>query len=144
MVLAIIKIRGHIGSNPDVKKTLEILGLHRVNHCVFLAEGMQSERMLLVCDRYLTWGTLTEETIKTVIAKRGEKGSKRASEIYDDKKLSEIASKVSKGEAKLAEFIDRVLRLTPPKKGYGSVKHRYPKGALAKRDNMDLLIKSMI
>ncbi|MEA2032230.1 MAG: uL30 family ribosomal protein, partial [Euryarchaeota archaeon] len=31
---AIIKVRGSVGIRPDIKYTLGLLRLHRVNHCV--------------------------------------------------------------------------------------------------------------
>ncbi len=144
MVLAVVKVRGHIDSNPDVKKTLALLGLNRTNHCILMKENPQVLGMLKICSRYLTWGEVKKETILLMLKKRAEKGKKKATELYDEEQLNDIAEKISKGEQKLSDYFDRVIRLTPPSKGYRNIKKLFQKGALGPRDDMDELLMRMI
>lgn len=143
MILAVIKIRGHIDANPDVKKTLSILGLKRANHCVLVPDKPEIINMLRLCQRYVTWGRVSKETLAKVLAKRGEKGAKKARDVYKKEEIEAMADEIVSGNKKLADYMDRVLRLNPPSGGYDNVKHNYPKGALGPRDNMDKLILDM-
>ncbi|MEM3609472.1 MAG: uL30 family ribosomal protein [Candidatus Anstonellales archaeon] len=138
MILAVIKVRGHVGANPDVKKALQLLGLLRTNHCVLLEKNESNDKLLKSCIRYLTWGEISKESLKKLVLKKGEKGSKRIKEIYSEKELEEILEQIYSGKKKYSEFMDRIFRLHPPSKGYGNVKHIYPKGALGERDRKEM------
>jgi len=143
MILAVVKVRGHIDANPDVRKTLSLLGLKRANHCVIVPDRPEVAKMLMLCQRYITWGKISKETLAKLISKRGEKGSKKANKIYSKEEIEKMADEIVAGKKKVADYIDRVFRLNPPSGGYGNVKHIYPRGALGKRENLDKLIRDM-
>ncbi|MCR3883747.1 MAG: uL30 family ribosomal protein, partial [Methanothrix sp.] len=36
---AIVRLRGSVNTKPDIKDTLKMLRLHRINHCVVVPES---------------------------------------------------------------------------------------------------------
>ena len=40
MVFAVIRVRGIVNVNPDIKRTLELLRLTKVNHCALIEENI--------------------------------------------------------------------------------------------------------
>ena len=141
-VVAIIRVRGRRNIKPRIKKTLHLLSLYKVNHAVVKKLSPSLKGMLQHAKDYITWGEIEKETLIKLIKKRGEKGAKKAKELYSDKEIEEIADEIiKKGKT---EKIDKVFRLHPPRRGWKSIKHHYPRGALGRRDNMDELIRRMI
>ena len=114
-MIAIVRVRGRFNIKPKIRKTLELLKLNKPNHCVVYYENPSILGMLKVVENYVTYGTISEEFAK------------------------ELA------ERKQVPFENgMLLRLHPPIKGWKSIKLRYPKGALGKRDNMEELLKRMM
>jgi large subunit ribosomal protein L30 len=72
MVYAAIRIRGTINTKPDIKKTLQLLRLNKVNHCVLLEENPVIKGMLQVVKDYITWGEIDKEMLTKLIRKRGK------------------------------------------------------------------------
>ncbi len=141
-LIAIVRVRGIRKVKPKIRKTLALLKLHKPNHAVLYKANPALIGMLKVVKDYVTFGEVSKETVERLIAKRGEKGSKRAKELYNEEKIKEIAERIYSGE-KVGE-IDPVFRLHPPRRGWKSIKAHYPKGALGYRDNMDDLLRRMM
>jgi len=141
MVIAIVRVRGVSGIKPDIRKTMELLRLTKKHHCVlYKDETVTIKGMLNVCKDYCTWGTISGETLKSLIEKRGRlPGDKRV----DADAVAKIAKLIESGEKKTG--IKSVFRLSPPSKGWKSTKDRFPKGALGPRGKeMDALLRRMI
>ena len=62
MVFAIIRVRGIVNVNPDIKRTLKLLRLTKVNHCTLLEENKVYKGVLQMVKDYATWGELDKET----------------------------------------------------------------------------------
>ncbi len=139
MVIAIVRVRGVAGIKPDIRKTMELLRLHKKHHCVVYPKMTKSlEGMLRVCQDYVTWGEITSDSLSDLVAKRGRlPGDKKV----DNKEVSTIIKGIEAGEE---VKIKPVFRLHSPRKGWGNVKLRFPKGALGPRDNMVDLLKRMM
>ena len=139
MVIAIIRVRGVAGIKPDIRKTMELLRLHKKHHCVVYPKMTKSlEGMLKVCQDYVTWGEVSSESLSELVGKRGRLvGDKKV----DEKEVSSIAKGIENGEEVKTK---PVFRLHSPRKGWGDIKLRYPKGALGPRDDMGELIRRMI
>ena len=71
MVFAIIRVRGIVNVNPDIKKTLELLRLNRVNHCTLIEENKIYKGMLQKVKDYTTWGEIDKDTLLKLIENRG-------------------------------------------------------------------------
>ncbi|MGC8816577.1 MAG: 50S ribosomal protein L30 [Candidatus Hadarchaeum sp.] len=127
--LAVIKIRSDINARQDVKNTLRMLGLTRINHCVLVDDSDSVLGMLQKVKDYVTWGEISSDVLKRLLAKRGRLvGDKKLTdEIVKDRlnfpSLAELAAAVENEEVKLEEIgVKKVFRLHPPSKGYKSIK----------------------
>jgi large subunit ribosomal protein L30 len=116
--LAVILVRSIIGLKPDHKNTLKLLNLMHKNGCVIIPDTPSYKGMLQKVKDFVTWGNISSETKKILI------------------------------EKKKKDENQKLFRLSPPKKGYGSAGIKMPysvKGALGNRgDNINELIMRMI
>ena len=135
--IAIILVRGLVGVRQDVKDTLSMLGLTRKNHCVVIPNNPINVGMIKKAKDYITWGPISEEVFKELVAKRGEEWKGR---VEDSKKKYTYKSLEVDGKK-----YKRYFRLNPPRKGFGRKGIKMPfklGGGLGDRaDKMDDLIK---
>ena len=144
MKLAIVRIRGRRSLSPKIKKTLQLLSLHRTNQCVLMEDTKSLRGMLQICKDYVAFGPLSEPTLVSLLSKRGEKGSRMLSEIMESEEIKQAANKIMHGE-KLENFADPVFRLHPPRKGFTDIKMQAAEGGdLGPRNDMDSLLKRMM
>lgn len=68
--LAAILVRGTIGANQDIKDTLKMLNLHKKNSCAVFQDIPSNKGMMHKCKDYITYGELSEETLKELESKR--------------------------------------------------------------------------
>ncbi len=153
-MFAVVRVRGTVNVNPDVKRTLQLLRLSRTNHCVLVEENPVSKGMLQIVKDYVTWGEIDKETLVALIKKRGMLMGD-APVTDDSLKTSTPFSTVEKlAEALLAKkFVYRdipevkpLFRLNPPKQGYRTVKRSFQnKGSLGyRKDAINKLIQRML
>jgi large subunit ribosomal protein L30 len=150
---AIIRIRGTIGLRKNVEDTLKMLRLTDSNNCTIVPETPDYKGMLQKCKDDLTWGEIDKETLVAMLKKRIRlKGNKRVDEkiLKDITKFDTFESFVDallEGKVKLKDFeeLQPIFRLTPPSKGFKSVKEAYPKGDLGYRGKeINELLERMI
>lgn len=122
--VAVVLIRGRIGIDHDIILALDSLSLHNRNYCSVHKATPSIMGTIKKCKDFVTWGEISEATLKELISKRSEKNPK------DEKKTKKF------------------FRLNSPKKGYGrkGIKMPFSKGgSLGPRgDKIDDLIKRMI
>lgn len=70
--IAIILIRGLKGLHPDIKDTLSMLNLRKRNVCVIVSGTPSIIGMINKIKNYVTFGEISEETIKLLHSKKGE------------------------------------------------------------------------
>jgi len=136
MVFAVIRVRGIVNVNPDIKRTLELLRLTKVNHCTLLEENKVYKGMLQVVKDYTTWGELDKETLPKLIKTRGMLvGDKQITEEYIKSATSydnveKLSQAILDNKFKYKEIPDvkPLFRLSPPKKGYEGIKRSYENG----------------
>jgi large subunit ribosomal protein L30 len=154
MVFAVIRVRGSVNIKPDIKHTLKLLRLNKVNHCVIIEENDVMKGMLQVIKDYVTWGEIEKENLHKLIKSRGRlQGDKNLTDQYiksstsidNIDKLSESIFK-NKFIYKDIPEIKPLFRLNPPKKGYEGIKRSFKnKGALGYRGKeINKLIERMI
>ena len=154
MTYAAIRVRGLVNIKPDIKKTLQLLNLTRVNHCVLLEEKPSIKGMLQVAKDYITWGEVEKEILEKLMMKRGklegdkeltEKHLKSATSYSNIDKLTQAIID-NKFKYKDIPEIKPIFRLSPPKRGYEGVKKSFAnKGALGYRGkDINKLIERMI
>lgn len=147
---AIIRVRGRTGIKPDIKQTMHLLNLTRVNHCVVVGESEQLKGMLNVCKDYVAWGEIDKQTFAKMIEKRGRlPGNKRISQKYLEeigyKNYDEFVDTIMNGKKLKDLGIKPVFRLRPPAGGYKRIKQAYPRGALGYRKAaINALLRRMI
>ena len=154
MVYAVVRVRGTVNVNPDIKKTLELLRLHHVNHCVIIEENNVYKGMLQKIKDYTTWGEINQKTIEQIIINKGKlHGEKNITDEYIKsatsfstiEKLSQ-AIHDNKFVYKDIPDVKPLFRLKPPKKGYEGIKKSFKKGGALGYRGKDInhLIQRMI
>jgi len=154
MAYAVIRIRGSVNVKPKIKKTLALLNLTRVNHCVVIPENKVTKGMLQIAKDYVTWGEVTDETISALLEKRGKRTGDAAlteeflQSVSSYKTFDSLAKDLSKDSVKLSEIpeVKPVFRLHPPIKGFEGIKRSFTnKGALGYRSQeINTLINRML
>lgn len=152
-MFAIIRIRGLVGMKREIEDTLKMLRLNAVNNCVIVSEAAEYKGMLKKVKDWITWGEIEKETLVAMLKKRLRLiGNKRVEEkvlkeITDFDKFENFADELLAGRIKLKDFekLQPVFRLTPPSKGFKSIREPYPKGDLGYRGKeINELLERMI
>tara|TARA_Y100000310_G_scaffold278642_1_gene297214 strand:+ start:27543 stop:27965 length:423 start_codon:yes stop_codon:yes gene_type:complete len=140
MKIAVILVRGTVNVTKTIKDTLTMLKLSRKNTCVVVENTPTTMGMIKKAKDYITWGEISEDTFKELVAKRGQEWQGRTQDSkkkYSYKTL-EVAGK------KYKPF----FRLNPPSKGFGRKGIKMPfklGGALGPRaDKINDLIMRML
>jgi len=154
MVYAVIRVRGTVNVNPDIKKTMKLLRLNRANHCVLLEENVVYNGMLQMVKDYTTWGQINKETLTKLISARGKLiGDKPLTAEYIKTSTSypsieKLSEAILENKIKYKEIpeVKPVFRLNPPKKGHRTIKRSFVnKGSLGNRkDEINKLIERML
>jgi large subunit ribosomal protein L30 len=154
VTLAVVRVRGIINVKNDIRDTLTMLGLGRVNHCVLLSEDPATLGMLLKVKDYVTWGPIDAETATLLVKERGRLTGRKPvdekvlNELGDFKSHEDLGKALAEGIATWSKLDGtvRVFRLHPPRKGYEGLKRTYNiGGALGNRgEEINVLIKRMV
>jgi large subunit ribosomal protein L30 len=154
MTYAVVRVRGTVNVNPDIKKTLQLMNLTKVNHCVLLEEKPSEKGMLQVAKDYVTWGEIEKDVLTKLITSRGkldgdknltDEHLKSSTSFNDVEKLAQAVIE-NKYRYKDIPSIKPIFRLNPPKKGYRTIKRSFVrKGSLGYRGKeINKLILRMI
>jgi large subunit ribosomal protein L30 len=154
MVFAVIRVRGIVNVTSDIRKTLELLRLRKINHCVILEDNKVNKGMLQVVKDYATWGEVDKDTLMNLIKSRGLLvGDKKITDEYvksatSYNNLEKLSQAIIDSKIKYREIpeIKPLFRLNPPKKGYEGIKRSFKNGgALGYRGKeINNLIKRML
>lgn len=155
MTFAVVRVRGGINVHRDIRYTMELLRLNKVNHCVVIPDTTYYRGMLHKAKDYITWGKIDEEVLIDLIKNHGKiVGEKPITDAYlkkntnygDIKKLAKAVMDETVNYKDVPE-VKPIFRLAPPKKGgYEGVKRSYRAGgALGNRDEkINDLLRRMI
>lgn len=153
-MLAVVRVRGTINVKNDIRDTLAMLGLDRVNHCVLVRDTPQFVGMLRKVKDYVTWGPIDAETATLLVKERGRLVGRKP--VDDDalkglsefKTHEEMGKAIAEGEVNWSKMDGtvRVFRLHPPRKGLEGIKRSYASGgALGDRgEDINALIQRMV
>lgn len=123
--IGVILVRSLINMNQKVRDTLKMLNLHHKFCCVIVKDTPIYHGMITKCKDYLTWGEISEETIKELKEKRQK-------------------TAIIKGKKKITPF----FKLHPPRGGFErkGIKATFKKkGVLGYRGSkINDLIKKML
>jgi large subunit ribosomal protein L30 len=151
---AVVQLRGEVDMTGETQDTLEMLNIHRVNHCALVPDTDAYRGMITKVNDYTAYGEPSQEVLETLIQKRGEplEGSEEIDDEwvgdetdYDD--VSDLATALLNDETTLREQgLAPVLRLHPPRGGHDGLKHPTMEGGqLGKHDTeqIDALLEAM-
>jgi len=154
MVFAAVRVRGIVNVKPDIKRTLQLFRLTRVNHCVLLEENASIKGMLQIAKDYITWGEIDKAILSELIGSRGKlEGDKDITEDYiksatSYNNLEKLSQAIIDNKFKYKDIpnVKPIFRLSPPKKGYEGIKRSFVnKGALGyRRKEINKLLERMI
>ena len=154
MVFAVVRVRGTVNIKPDIKRTLQLLQLTKINHCVLVKENANMKGMLQVAKDYVTWGEVDKDNLSKLIRIRGKlAGDKEITEEYiksatSHNNIEKLSQEIIDNKFKYKDIPDvkPIFRLSPPKKGYEGIKRSFTnKGALGYRGKeINKLIGRMI
>ncbi|RZN60228.1 50S ribosomal protein L30 [Methanonatronarchaeum sp. AMET6-2] len=143
---AAIRVRGTVGVEKNITRTLEHLNLNRPNHCVLLKENESNQGMLQKSKDYITWGELNKEGAKHILNRADYKNGDLEQKIEEHGSIEKLAEKLSKEKTTPQEIgLKPVIRLHPPRKGYKKTKRSYKEnGSLGYRgEDINKLIYRM-
>lgn len=154
MTYAAIRVRATINVKPDIKKTMQLLNLTRVNHCVLLEDKPSIKGMLQVAKDYITWGEVEKDALTKLMTSRGKlEGDKKLTDDHlksatSYNSLDKLSQAIIDNKFRYKDIpnVKPIFRLNPPKKGYEGIKKSFVnKGALGYRGKkINKLIERMI
>jgi len=138
-MICVIRIRGQVGINRDVKETLNRLMLRRKYSCIVINPTKEQVGMIKKMRNFVAFGEIKKNVLEKLIEKRGQLINKEKK--VDIKKAVEELEKGKKyNELNLKPF----FRLHPPRKGIKSKLH-FPKGVLGdNKEKINELVKRML
>ncbi len=153
-MLAVIKVRGNISVSYDLKHTMNLLNLTRVNHLVLVSEKPQMKKMVEKVQNYVTFGEINKETLSKVLEKKARISATKKLTLEKLKELGfksfeDLAEQLISEKTSLKKIgLKPVFRLKAPRKGYGRNGVKKPfniGGALGYRATaINDLIKKMV
>jgi len=127
---AVVQLRGEVNISADIRDTLSMLNLGRVNHCALVPETDAYRGMITKVHDYVAHGEPSADTVATLLRKRGEPADGEGDvdddwvaehTDYDD--IDALAAALVDEETTLGEAgLAPVLRLHPPRGGHDGVK----------------------
>ncbi len=150
-MFAIVRLRGEVNLRPEIKDTLAMLHIHRVNHCVVVKEDPHYRGMIQKVKDYVAWGKIDDDTLAMLLERRGRlSANRRLTEQYlkDNTPYSsfkELAKAINSGSASLKDLqIKPIFRLHPARKGLRTTKKTAQQGGdLGFHPDLKDLIKRM-
>lgn len=152
-MLAVIRLRGKIGTKREIEDTLKMLRLEATNRCALVPAQPSFKGMLEKVRSYVTYGEIDMETLVALLKKRLRLRNERRVNEKNLKVLTgfdsfeTLADSLLKGKVKLKQFkeLQPYFRLTPPSKGFKSLKECWPEGDLGYRGKkINELLRRMI
>src|SRR3990172_6594625 len=136
MTYAVVRIRGHVNVNGQIRDTLGYLRLYRVNHCVLLPKSPSVDGMLQRAKDYLTWGEVDPTMAAMLLVRRARlPGDRSVDDAYVKANskypsINSLAKAIAADQAPLKDVkgLKPVLRLNPARGGLGGVKRAYKAG----------------
>ncbi|OPY48961.1 MAG: 50S ribosomal protein L30P [Methanosaeta sp. PtaU1.Bin060] len=149
-MFAVVRLRGEVNLRPEIKDTLAMLHIHRVNHCAVVKEDPHFRGMIQKVKDYVAWGEVDDDTLALLLERRGRLSkNRRLTDVFLKEKgygsFKELAAAVSSGSTNLKDLgIKPIFRLHPARKGLRTTKKTAKQGGdLGFRQDLADLIKKM-
>lgn len=149
-----VKIRGTISAQREVRETLQLLRLTRTNNAVLIDNRLSYIGMLYRVQNYVTWGEVSKETVALMLKERGRLagGKKLTDESVEKlgfKSIDSLADAIASCKAEYQKLpnVQPVFKLRPPSKGFkGKTKKSFTAGGEAgyRGERIKDIIKRMV
>jgi large subunit ribosomal protein L30 len=135
--LMVLRIRGDVDVRDEIRQTLRMLRLHKVNHATLIDGNESYLGMLQKVKDYATWGEISAETLEKLLTKKGRiAGNKPVNDKYVSSNskfnsLKKFTEAVATSKASIEDLrgLKPVFRLHPPRGGFdGKKKRSYKEG----------------
>jgi large subunit ribosomal protein L30 len=138
-MICVIRIRGQVGINKDVKETLDRLMLRKKYSCIVINPTKEQFGMIKKIRNFVAFGEIKKDVLEKLIEKRGQLINKEK-KIDAKKAVEELEEGKKYEKLNLKSF----FRLHPPRKGIKSKLH-FPKGVLGNnKEKINELVKRML
>jgi len=155
-VLLAVRLRGTVGDNPDIKKTMESLKLEKTFQARLLENTPSNLGMLRMAKNLVAWGEPQPELLEKLFEKRGEQ--ERSGEVDEafvkrlgQSTVGDLAKSVIAGQVGVHDLtragLKPLFRLHPPRGGFKRTLRRAASdgGELGYRGgDINSLVKRMI
>ncbi|MBU7015345.1 MAG: 50S ribosomal protein L30 [Theionarchaea archaeon] len=132
--IIVVAVRSTSTVRKDIKDTLKMLNLTRINHAVLVDDRPGFLGMLNKAKDYVTYGEIEQPVLEALLSKWARlPGDEKVTEQYVEETvgqtISEFAASVMRFEKELDELGTKPLfRLHPPRKGYKDIKRAFSQG----------------
>ncbi len=151
---AVVQLRGRVNMSQDIRDTLSMLNLHRVNHATLIPDSDTYNGMVTKVNDYVAFGEPSEEVVALILERRGAplegEGSIDDEWVAENTEYSDISSLAAALVAEETTLREQnlapVLRLHPPRGGHDGIKHPVKEGGQLGRhstDGIDELLEAM-
>ncbi|WP_436935268.1 50S ribosomal protein L30 [Halovenus marina] len=151
---ALVQVRGEVNIDGDIRDTLKMLNLGRVNHATLVPEEPTYEGMVTKVNDYVAHGVPSQETVELLIERRGEPATGEAdiddewvAENTEYDSVSALAGALVDEETTLQDAgLSPTLRLHPPRGGHDGIKQPVHTGGqlgVHGTDDIDTLLEAM-
>jgi large subunit ribosomal protein L30 len=129
-----VEVRSTSKVRKDIKDTLRMLNLTRINHAVLVDDRPGFLGMLDKAKDYITYGEIEQPVLEALLSKWGRlPGDEMLTEQHVkervDQTISEFVESVIKFEKELDDLgIKPLFSLHPPRKGYKDIKRAFSQG----------------
>ena len=124
-MICIIRIRGDVKLDRDVRETFDRMHLGRKYSCIVINPNKEQLGMIKKLEDFTAFGDIRKDVFEKLIDIRGQKTSKNKK--IDAKK---IIGELEKGKKYEDLGIKPFFRLHPPRGGLKSSKRHFPRGVL--------------
>jgi large subunit ribosomal protein L30 len=133
---AAVRLRGGVKTRQDIRDTLSMIRLDRINHCVLLPETPNYQGMIHKAKDYIAWGVISPETLTQMLENRGklEGGDALTLEYLTKntkfKSFGELAKAICEGKSFISDVpkLKPVFRMHPARKGLKGTKRTFQEG----------------
>lgn len=133
---AAVRLRGGVKTRQDIRDTLSMMRLDRINHCVILPDTPNYKGMIHKAKDYIAWGIISPETLAQMLENRGrlEGGDALTLEYLTKntkfKSFGDLAKAICEGKSSITDVpkLKPVFRMHPARKGLKGTKRTFQEG----------------
>ena len=154
-LIAVIRIHGKTGLKKGIKDTMNMLKLYKKHTCVLVPNTKDSVGMITKVKEYVTWGEISESTLKRLMEKRGRLARKKPLSndyVQEQLKISldNFVKEIYTLKKSLKDLpgVKSFFKLSPPKGGFehGGIKKQFASGGAVgyRKEKINELVERML